>query len=331
VNLLLRAASAAGFVFVIVCAASADGPADYGAAACATASDGACPNVDWDCGCGPKWTVDAGAIFLDRSTPENRQIARSLGGTTTISAGGEFNFNWGAGPDISIARRFDCGDSIEVRYFSADNTAPTVDYPAGNFQLGSFSNFGATDLRGQDRTELENIEINWLHPVNDRFTFIAGFRSIELHDQLSYLVTFPGFNAAYSWDEQNHLYGGQVGGKFSFFDGNSPWLFDVTGKAGAYGTASENAFDLRPNTGGSFPGGANAVDSSFVGELDFKLGYRLTEHISVYGGYQLLWIDTVALASDQAANATRDFAQNVISPNQDIFYHGAQCGVEFGW
>ena len=71
------------------------------------------------CSCGPVWTVNAGAIFLNRSAPSPATIVVPTAGPGRISTGEDFNLGWTSGPDISIIRRQPGGSGVELRYFGA--------------------------------------------------------------------------------------------------------------------------------------------------------------------------------------------------------------------
>ncbi len=306
----------------------------------AAASDNSgCSNCD-ACGacnmcqcCEPTCSVTAGAVFLHRSRPDAQPIVIPLAGPGVISGGQDFDFGWDAGPDLTIERRMSSGNIWQVRYFADDDAStPTRDYGAvGNVRIGSFSNFGATGFTGGYFTTLHSTEVNWLHPVSDRCTFLAGFRWIELHDNLTYNIVFPAFNANYIWDENNHLYGAQTGTILNLWNLNSPFKLDAALKAGIYGNVADNAFNLLPSTGGSFPSGGNGTDVAFVGEIDVTGAYCITDHIALRGGYQVLWLDGLALASNQGANATANLSQVGIDIGDKLLYTGAIASIEFTW
>ena len=48
-------------------------------------------------------------------------------------------------------------------------------------------------------------------------------------------------------------------------------------------------------------------------------------------GYQLLWIDGIAIATDQAVNATANASGAGIDTNGSLFYHGATMALVFTW
>ena len=65
-----------------------------------------------------------------------------------------------------------------------------------------------------------------------------------------------------------------------------------------------------------------------MGEIHVLASYAVTRHVAVRGGYEMLWIDHVALASDQAAAATANQTQDAISATADFFTYGATVGMD---
>jgi len=297
-----------------------------------TASASDCGSLSDCCVCCPIWTIYAGAAFLERSSPAALPLVVPTAGPGQIAGGGDFNFGATAGPDVGIARRLASGNSIEMRYFGALNWTDIQPYGAvGNVRIGSFSNFGATDLFARYASRLNSTEVNWLGPISDRITVVGGFRAIALHDVLNYHITFPAFTADYNWNVDNHLYGGQIGTYLALWNLDGPFTVNAGLKAGAYSNLADNDFFLRPSTGGLFTGGRSIQRPAFVGDVNVTAAYQLTNHIALRGGYQLLWLEHVALASDQLAASTAASTQAVINYHGHAFYHGALAGLVVTW
>ncbi len=105
----------------------------------------------------------------------------------------------------------------------------------------------------------------------------------------------------------------------------------ATFKGCVYGNDANNDFTLLPSTGGQFDGGLAGSDVAFVGEVDLKAAYKITRHLALTGGYQLLWIDGVTLSSENLAASTAASSQAVINTSGDVFYHGATAGLDITW
>jgi hypothetical protein len=281
------------------------------------------------CGCGPKWIVSGGVIFLKRDRPvPGTTIAANPAGTRFASAS-DFSFDWEAGPDVGIARRFSGGTILEARYFGVDSVDRTSLVTPGGFIGGGFTGPGGTNFDNTYLSMLDSTEINLRREVSDRLSLLAGFRWVELKDEAFYKLN--GNVATGDYEFNNRLYGLQLGGMFNAARPQSRVIAGIGAKAGVYGNVADGGiFEFQGNNFiGSF------VDSdtttSFVGELDFTLGYRLTNHLILRSGYQLLWLDRVALAGDAASRSLlnpsllRDIDYN------DLFYQGVTTGIDVTW
>ena len=76
---------------------------------------------------------------------------------------------------------------------------------------------------------------------------------------------------------------------------------------------------------------ASTNNLAFCGEIGITLTYDLTERLSIRGGYQLLWLDGVALASQQPLfSLTGPLDDHITTAtNGDLFYNGAFAGLEY--
>lgn len=324
----------------VVAPATLDGEFSLASAFEPTDVDCCEPAADCGDGCGcdlpracpPTWTAKVGAVYLNRSRPDGAALVTPTAGPGVIASGDGFGFGWAAGPDVSIQRHTARGNTWELRYFGALDWDAADAYGAvGNVRIGSFSNFGATNLTSRYTSSLDSVEINLIHPRSSRFSYLAGFRRVELGDDLTTNIVFPAFNADYNWHETNHLYGAQLGGLFHFARPSDRLTFDSVFKAGIFGNDANNDFTLTPSTGGQFDGGLGGSSVAFVGEIGITGVYQLTKHVALRGGYQTLWISGVALASDNMANATALSSQANITTDGDVFYHGALMSVDFMW
>ena len=69
---------------------------------------------------------------------------------------------------------------------------------------------------------------------------------------------------------------------------------------------------------------------SFVGEIGLTGVYQWTDHIAFRGGYQVLWVEGIAVASDQLT-AVDVLSASGINTDGGIFYHGALASIDFTW
>jgi len=252
------------------------------------------------------WDIRAGAVILNRSGPV-------LSAPPTTSVSNVSDFDWIGGPDIQIARRFNDTDSIEVRYFSAIGWSAEFDYadPVLSFN-------------GTYDASLFSTEVNVRRQHSDRIAFLAGFRTLELHELMNNADRFSSF--AFATRTANYLYGAQAGVDAVLRDRGGPFRIEGNAKAGIYGTVAQAHYT---NTAG-FNQAANDSLVSFVGDMAFTAVYQFTDRLAFRAGYQLLWIEGLALAGDQL-----QFSQDVPPLPLDtlggMFAHGALVGFELTW
>lgn len=248
---------------------------------------------------------------------------------------GNYDFGFRGGIDISAIRHFGSCNSLEVRYFGVDGwTANQAGaFPASSrlrtatpITFNGFSGFSSSY-----GSALYSTEINWRRQLLPNLAFLAGFRYLELNEDIRTQVTGPPGTALYNIDTDNRLYGFQIG-----VDGRlwscGRFRLDGLGKAGIYGNAARHSevIEFPPGIPVFGPVNQRRTQTAFVGEIGLTGIYQLTECLSVRGSYQLMWVNGVALASDQVEVA--NFSTNTgIATNGDAFYHGAVVGLEAVW
>lgn len=281
------------------------------------------------CGCGPKWYASVGAVFLKRDRPDAGTVVAANPAGTPFSSASDFSFGYDAGVDVGLARRFASGTILEARYFGVDSTDTNQFVTPGGFIGAGFTGPGGTTFNGRYLTMLDSTEINLRRPLNDRLSILGGFRWVELKDEMVYKIN--GNVATGTYEFNNRLYGAQIGANYAIARPASRWIASAETKVGMYGNVSDGGiFEYQGN---NFIGGFadSHTTSAFVGEIDLTLGYRLTKHIVVRGGYQLLWIDNVALAGNAASRSLLNPSLlNDIEFNS-LFYQGATTGIDFTW
>jgi hypothetical protein len=265
---------------------------------------------------------------LHRSRPDQEALITPIGASGAIVNGGDFAFGWDAGPDLTISKRMGNGTVWEARYFNDRDANATSNYPGvtGVHLLG-VNVLGVTSLTANADTTLDSSEVNVREPLGDRCSFLAGFRWIELHDQLGY--NFNNGVLVTNWSDNNHLYGGQIGSILDLWPGSSPLRINATLKAGAYANVADNQFRASGIFGNST---ANDTEVAFVGEVGFSASYQLTTHCAIRGGYEVLWLDNMSLATNNAANAAAaGSSAAAIDTSNSLVYNGATTAVEFVW
>lgn len=237
----------------------------------------------------PTWTFDAGAVILKRGSPQS----------FSFGPAGALDFDFEGGVEAILTRQLHNEYDLELRYFG-------IEHDAGLTLAGPLTvDYAST---------LNSTEINLRHPHNDWLTCLAGFRWVELQDEMTVMPLGAAGNV------DNQLYGFQIGARGTLWDHGGPLLIVSGIKGGIYhNDADANALIS------DFPAVTGSEDhTSFLGELDITGSLLLTQHCSLRAGYQFLWIDGIAEA-DQGASIQ---AGNALDMSSTAFYHGAFAGFE---
>ncbi len=225
---------------------------------------------------------------------------------------------------------------------------------AGNL-FSPFSNFGVPRMVGFDynttvsirvESSLENAELN-LRQVLDtapslmQATVLYGFRYINIDEKFEYRSQSfapapPGSSVAVDVNTGNRMFGFQLGTMLEFNVDRRCWL-NGEFKAGIFhNTADQNTnFTTGPLAGPptTLPGGARSEVTTFMLDGSASVMYQFSRSCVVRAGYQAVWLDGVALA-------TENFSQNAtllgLGPTQlakdgSIVYFGPFAGLMMTW
>lgn len=306
---------------------------------CARGCEATCGSMFDGC-CDPCWTVRSDAIFLRRSDPGSRVLAANQaapGGTVVLNAN-QFDFTTDSGWDIYLARAHVLGDwGVEANFLKLDgwqDRLPAMLRPGpGNgvwVRLATpFGDDTASDIAGAYSSQLYSFEINGRNEITDRLTFLAGFRYVDLQEELGLTQDVLAVHRIdYAFNARNHLAGFQMGLDSQLLTWRRVSVEGIL-KAGIYGNSADN--DAAITVAGAPAGysSASKCGAAFVGELDFAALYAITDHLAVRGGYQMLWIDGVALASRQLEVSDPLSHTGAVDARGTVFYHGAFVGLEY--
>jgi hypothetical protein len=205
----------------------------------------------------------------------------------------------------------------------------------GALGLASLDFFGADVIRVDYTSKLDNVEINLARSafLTDVFDLILGFRYVTLDEGFNINSTdYETGSSDYNIQTQNELYGGQCGLRLrrslSFV------AIELTGKAGFFASNAEQTqsvsdfpppFSLRPQRTSAADG------TAFLTELACVAVVPLDAHWNLRFGYNLIWIDDVALAPDQLDFSNTPASGTLLDDNGRIFLHGGVAGVECRW
>jgi len=242
--------------------------------------------------------------IMSRSAPTNSgNILQANPGGTPYFTGDQLSFS----PSAAIEGSFGFGvlpasGAFDMRFLYINSSASTSFRSPSDFIGFGFTGPGNTLFDVKDDTALSSWEGSWRQKVlSDRLTLIAGIRSMSIKDVLNGLLNTTVARGEYTYN--NDLFGAQVGVEVAVLDPTSPFQLNVIGKVGAYTEKSQGGTrDYLPaqTLGVEFQSGL-VTSTAYAAEVGIKGAYNLTDNLELNAGYELLFIDKVALAPDNAA------------------------------
>ncbi len=282
-------------------------------------------------GNGPLWKASAGGVVLSRSQPVPSVIAEPLAGVGLRAT--DFSIGTTVGVDLSISRRITAKGSLEARYLGALEWDPRAEFTGlSNIDLGGIDLNGITGIGGGYNSTLHSSEFNWRHQQSERFSWLVGFRWIELQDTVDFFVTTGLGSLALDWNTNNHLYGGQLGGDYLFWKSAArPLTLTGSAKGGVYGNVADNDFSQFVGPVQVASGGGFGSETALVTDLAVWATYQLSDRWSVRAGGQFLYIDGVAIASDQIAASLVQDDTDAFDSEGYVYYTGGMVSLDCVW
>ena len=283
------------------------------------------------------WKADASAMIMERSKPVAQTVLVDANGASLFQTS-QLNFNDAVGPRISITA-LDCeGWGFEVNYFGIDGWSAAGEFPnQGNLAVGGVGTpLALNDVHFASISRLYSTECNFRVPLLGNLAFLAGFRWLEMTDSYSAVGTNPTTMNMASGTilTHNHMYGFQVGADGALFQQADRWRLNGFVKGGIFLNDADQATSFNDPNGLGY-GAANNCHSgaAFFGEAGLTVYIQLSKHVSLSGGYEVMFVNNVAQPANQLGNT--DFsvtpAVTTVDVNSGIFYHGATVGLEVTW
>ncbi len=174
--------------------------------------------------CCDQWTFLAEAMFLRRSDADQLALIRHQETGETLLDAENLEFNHNAAIRYQLIR--ECGNcwGWDIGYFGIDSwtssgngggpVSPVLTGPGLDFQ----STQHGTIFRAEYGTDLYSAEFNIRRRCHEWVTAVAGFRWIELRDELRTLTIAPQVEDFYTIDTNNQMYGFQMGADSRLWD-----------------------------------------------------------------------------------------------------------------
>jgi hypothetical protein len=305
--------------------------------------------TDWSnsccklCPCASVWAE--GLILGRNNRSSDRPLVLDLNTTEDLLGTDDLDFNWTGGFRVGyIHRAGDCW-GLELGYLGLfDHSAAagvavedSLTLP-DDFGLQVNNFFAADEVDIEYQSDLHSAEANLVHCCcyYDRcgrgtsLEWLGGFRYVNLNEEIGITADDSAESTSqYSVETRNRLYGAQIGARLRRC--HRRWNWETTGKAGLYGNDMEQIqspiidfpdFEYRSGQG-SDDGGV-----AFVGDLNFTGIYQLNPVWGFRLGYNLFWIEGVALAPDQLDFTNTTGSGTDLEGDGGVFLHGVSVGLE---
>ncbi len=217
-------------------------------------------------------------------------------------------------------------------------------------------------------TNLANVQCNLRYTLSSRITLLGGFGWLRLKENLQGLITpidkyipiwmynsnntlydgqqferQPGgvpFPAAFTptfWNTNvvNNLYGFQVGADATLFE-HGRFSIDGLAKLGGYLNDAEESTGVRMKKV-VYPSSASTDHPACAVEAGLQVKYRFTENLSLVAGYEVLWLDGVALAPGQIQETVSTYTTPPtatalgVNSGSSVLFHGAHAGLQYSF
>ncbi len=301
------------------------------------------------------WSFDSASLFLFRSDPGSKQLIRGIGNPDNSVNADDLSYGFAYGYQLSLERQLTQRTRFETRFFGTDDfsdhttqaTTPNAFLDPQFLQVGSsvIPRRSGTSIQTRLASKLYSFELNMNHQVTENIEAIAGFRYVRLKDNLS--LNIPDATTAFfnlpsptsaQTEASNDLFGGQIGARARLWQGRR-FSLTTDGKAGIYGNGAHQRSSITTQDPlfGNLKSTANDFNDTvaFVGEWTLQGNYKLTDRWSVDLGYQLLWIDGVAVGTEQLTASNYKLAGvgpgNGIDSHDHVFYQGILLGLNYVW
>ena len=230
--------------------------------------------------------------------------------------------------------------------------------PGGFFQT---QDYAYQSMTWNYSTELYSAEINAQKKVSNRITVLVGFRWLQLHENLQgtipppdiYAPTWkygnptlsgavplspfplaPSYPPFWNTSTTNNLYGLQIGADGKLFE-RGRFSIDGLIKVGGYWN------HVTDSTGVSiekvvYNANASTDHPAFVSEAGLQCKYQITSRITLKIGYEVLWLEGVALAPGQIQDTHTTYAPIGatalgVNSNSHVLFHGGTAGLEISF
>ncbi|QDS87466.1 hypothetical protein EC9_16440 [Rosistilla ulvae] len=280
------------------------------------------------CSAPARWSFGAKALFLERVDDDNRIFWGPNGNFDS----NEFDLGFQAGYELNGRYNLDACTALTVRWMSVDQWSEShrdLVGPASVAVLNvplpvAFPD--VTSIEGVHTSDLHSLELGISRRLTESLRFTTGLRYLEIDDRIGFGFESGGTPTSIDTAAQNRLYGGQVGLESNLFRRGN-WSLDGFSQVGLFGNAAKQSTLYDTGIAQARDAG-NRGKLSFLAELGLNARRSLTSQLDFVAGYQVMWVTSVAVASDELVHSNF-LAPHGVDASDSVFYHGATVGLEY--
>lgn len=292
---------------------------------------------------GPRNTTGSNVFFKSDNFDECMEtgfrttVSRSLGSHENLRLEGSYFGNQQWGEQVSF--RDPTTNSL--------GTTGTIASP--------FSNFGhPAQVQGLDynnsvgiafTSELHSAEINIRHRTGLMCGWLEssmsyGIRYMQIdesfaYQQSSFLPLILGSSQGLGITTSNQLLGAQLG-VLSAYRVSDRWWWELDVKATLAGNDASQSTTYTRNVNGAtgtftFNDSHNCM--AVIGDINLMSMYQITSNLAIRAGYQMVWVDGLAVAVEQFNTNLAELTQGPakVNDNGTLVYHGPHMGLILTW
>jgi hypothetical protein len=291
------------------------------------------------------WNAGYDNLAMTRNSGTDRTLLLldNMDGTfTPIFNADQLEFNWDYGGRAHLELIGPSGITYQAEYtrIATFVTTRTANLGGGNLTLpgplATFAGFADADSANFFyASAIQTGEFNMIFPFGS-FEFLAGYRYMQVDERAQIATISTGAVASFTADSLNVMNGGQVGvlGRWEMFGLVD---FDFDAKFAVMGNEARIDQEAIDSTGTpvSFPGVVYGSKTrvAYVTELGLQGVIPLGASFSFHAGYNVYFIDGVALAPDQFdfnIGSSADAGTHVHN-HGDIVLQGVNVGLTAVW
>lgn len=280
------------------------------------------------------FTIRVNALYLNRRAPaSNIVLTESATGNTLLDTSAN-DPSWAGGTEVNFLMSFSNTTSFEFDWFSVDDwfDRQSIGMPATVVDQVPFT---VTDASVSMSSRIRNMEFNLREEVYDGVIVLAGFRYLEFLDAqgVHYQNRPFGASEVISTNVANRMYGFQIGTQLDIYKSEN-WELSTWGKVGIYSNAADNSTGIVSTVPGN-AANIRAQDgkTAFATDLAIRGTRKFGDHVGVFIGYRLMYLDGIALAANQYPGTLNYLSTAVpsIKLGNSMLFQGIEAGMSFAF